>query len=71
MIGIQERNQIRFTDDSGSHLSYDTIDGEIEDVINRGTMVVVVVKNRMGARQMAVYQENYAGRPNFVGYRAI
>ena len=71
MIGMQEGNQIRFTDDEGNHLSYDTIDGDIVDIVNRGEMVVVLVQGRMGNKQMAIYKETWDGKPNFVGYRAI
>jgi len=71
MIGVEAGSQIQFLDDEGSHLQYDTIDGEIINIINRGKRVDVVVKMNGNTRQLAMYEEDSWGRPSFKGYRAL
>ena len=73
MIGVEAGRQIQFLDDEGSHISYDTIDGEIMDIINTGggKRVNVVVKMGGNIRQLAMYEQDSFGLPSFRGYRSL
>jgi hypothetical protein len=71
MIGVQDgNNRVAFYNDEGSFVQYDTVDGEINNIINNGGKVLVEVQMGM-SKQVAVYTEDAFGHPRFQKYIAI